>query len=126
MLTMLFLFSLLISYCNELWPVAPRTSSSCHVKHLFVFFIFFLLVCFRRLSTFLPRLCVILVLLCVFVYYYCMCLKSHTFIFLFLLGLHNVYFLSSHGSSLIGSPFRPSFCLSVVFVHVTRAVSWFT
>ena len=37
-----------------------------------------------------------------------MCLKSHTFIFVFLLGLYNVYF-SSHGSSLIWLAFPPSF-----------------
>ena len=32
------------------------------------------------------------ILQCVFVCYYCMCLKSHTFIFPFLLGLDNIYF----------------------------------
>ena len=51
----------------------------------------------------------------------CMCLKSHTFIFFFSLGLDNVYF-SSHGSSLIGLPFQPSF----VSVRVTCAATCFT
>ena len=58
------------------------------------------------------------------VYCYCMRLKSHTFIFLFLLGLDRFMFLSSHGSSLVGLPFPPSSCLSVAFVYVTCAVSW--
>ena len=44
-----------------------------------------------------------------------MCLKSHTHIFIFLLELDNVYFFSSHGSSLIGLPFPPSFCCSIGF-----------
>ena len=60
----------------------------------------------------------------VYVYYYCLCLKSHPFIFLFLLGLDMFMFLSSYGSSLIGSPLPPLHCLSVVFVHVACAVSW--
>ena len=50
-----------------------------------------------------------LMLHCVFVYYYCMCLKSHTFIFLFLLGVDNVYLFFFYGSSLIGLYFPPSF-----------------
>ena len=45
-----------------------------------------------------------------FIYYYCLCLKSHTFIFFFLLGLDMFILLSSHGSSLIGLPFPPSCC----------------
>ena len=49
---------------------------------------------------------------------------THTY-FYFLLGPDNVYFLSSHGSSLISLPFPPSFCCSIVFIHVTCAVSWF-
>ena len=53
-----------------------------------------------------------------------MCLRSHTRIFILLLGLNNVYFLSSLGSSVIGLPFPPLGCLSVIFVDVTRAVSW--
>ena len=60
----------------------------------------------------------------VFVYYYCLCLKSHTLIFLFLLGLDMFIFLSSRASSLVGLPFPSLGCLSVVFVHVTCAVSW--
>ena len=44
-----------------------------------------------------------------------MCLKSHPHIFLFLLGLDNVYFLSSHGSSLMGLPFPPSFLFVYCF-----------
>ena len=60
----------------------------------------------------------------IFVYYYCLCLKSHTFIFLFLLGSDMFMFLSSHGSSLVGLPFPPLGCLSVVFVYETCAVSW--
>ena len=44
-----------------------------------------------------------------------MCLKSHTFIVLFLLRLDNVYFLSSHGSSLIGLPFPSSFLFVCCF-----------
>ena len=59
-----------------------------------------------------------------FVYYSCLCLKSHTFIFLFLLGLDMFMFLSSRGSSLVSLPFSPTGCLSIVFVHVTCAVSW--
>ena len=43
---------------------ACRTSSSCHAKHLFVFFYIFLLVCFQWLSTLLPLMCVILVVYC--------------------------------------------------------------
>ena len=35
-------------------------------------------------------------------------LSKITHIFIFLLGLDDVYFLSSHGSSLIGLPFPPS------------------
>ena len=33
-------------------------------------------------------------------------------------------FLSSHGRSLVGLPFPPSDCLSVVFVYATCTVSW--
>ena len=61
-------------------------------------------------------------------YYYCMCLKSHAFIFIFLLGLDNDYFFSFHGSSLIGLPFPPSFvvycfysydvCSDLVYIDV--------
>ena len=50
---------------------------------------------------------------------------THTYIYLFFVGIDNVYFFSSHSSSLIGLPFPPSSCLSVVFVHVTCAVTWF-
>ena len=50
---------------------------------------------------------------------------THTHIFIFLLGLDNVCFLSSHVSSLICLPFPPSFYCSIVFIRVTCAVSWF-
>ena len=53
---------LLVLEGGIVWRVAPRTSSSCHAEHLFVLFFIFLLVCFRRLSTLLPPLCVIPVL----------------------------------------------------------------
>ena len=86
------------------------------MPNIFLSSFIFLLACFRRLSTLLPPLYVILVFTMVFVYYCNMCLK---------LWLDNVYFLSSHGSSLIGMPLSPSCCLPVVFVHVTRAVFWF-
>ena len=55
------------------------------------------------------------------VYYYCMRLKSHTFIFLFIRARLCI-FLSSLGSSVIGLPFPPLGCLSVIFVGVTCAV----
>ena len=44
-----------------------------------------------------------------------MCRKSHTFIYFFLLELDNVYFLSSHGSSLIGLPLPQSFLFVCCF-----------
>ena len=59
----------------------------------------------------------------VLVYHYCLCLKSHTFLFLFLLGLDMFMFLSCHGSSLVGLPFSPLGCLSVIFVYVTCAAT---
>ena len=50
-------------------------------------------------------------------------LKSHTFIFLFI-SARLCIFLSSLGSSVIGLPFPPLGCLSVIFfVGVTCAVS---
>ena len=85
-------------------------------------FLYFLLVCFRRLSTSLPPLCVILV--------YTMCIrvlllyvsKITPAYFYFFIRARQCLFLSSNGSSLIGLPFPPSCCLSVVFVLVTCAV----
>ena len=44
--------------------------------------------------------------------------------FSFLLRARYVYFLSSLGSSVIGLPFPPLGCLSVIFVDVTSAMSW--
>ena len=49
-------------------------------------------------------------------------LKSHTFIFLFFIRARLCLFLSSLGSSVIGLPFPPLGCLSVIFVGVTCAV----
>ena len=43
--------------------------------------------------------------------------------FSFLLGLDMFMFLSSHGSSLVGLPFPPLGCLTVVFVYVTCAAT---
>ena len=190
--------------------VTPCTPHRAAMPNTFLsFFIFFLLVCFRRLSTLLPPMCVILVVYCqscvcqfatscvpsltpssctvaalpydftdeviltdevfiirfvaarlspfkvyhapivrtpgdvtspqeskpawlsanlavilqpVFVYYYCLCLKSYTFIFLFYYG--QICLFLSCGSSVIGLPFPPLGCFSVVFVYVTCAVSW--
>ena len=48
---------------------------------------------------------------------------THIF-FSFLLRARYVYFLSSLGSSVIGLPFPPLGCLSVIFVDVTCAMSW--
>ena len=63
--------------------VAPRTSSSCHAKHLFVLFLFFLLVCFRRLSTLLPPLCAILVFtMCICVLLLYASKITHTYFFI--------------------------------------------
>ena len=49
------------------------------------------------------------------VYYYCMRLKSHTHILIFFIRARLCIFLSSLGSSVIGLPFPPLGCLSVIF-----------
>ena len=49
--------------------------------------------------------------------------KSHTHIFIFFIRARICIFLSSLGSSVIGLPFPPLGCLSVIFVGVTCAVS---
>ena len=49
------------------------------------------------------------------VYCYCMRLKSHTVIFLFFIRARLCLFLPSLGSSVIGLPFPPLGCLSVIF-----------
>ena len=46
-----------------------------------------------------------------------MCKITHIYLFFF--RARYVHFLSFHGSSLVGLPFPPLGCLSVVFVHVT-------
>ena len=46
---------------------------------------------------------------------------THIYFSFFIRARYACLFLSSHGSSLIGLPFPPSCCLSVVFVHVTCA-----
>ena len=57
------------------------------------FLIFFLLLCFRRLSTLLPPLSKILVFtLCIRVLLLYVSKITHTHIFIFLLGVDNVYF----------------------------------
>ena len=88
------------------------------------FFIFFLLVCFRRLCTSIPPLCVILVFtMCIGVLLLYASKITHTF-FYFFIRARSCLFLSSLGSSVIGLPFSPLGCLSVVFVDVTCAVPW--
>ena len=55
----------------------PCQTSFCPVS-------IFLFVCFRRLSTLLPPLCVILVFTMCIRVLYCMCLKSHTYFYFFI------------------------------------------
>ena len=75
---------------------------------------FFLLVCFRRLCTLLPPLCVILVFtMCIRVLLLYASKITHIY-FYFFIRARLCLFLSSLGSSVIGLPFPPLGCLSVI------------